>query len=218
MFRQVAILGVWPTNAEPVHLFDSIFMPERQEIDAVGLLTVGMDIPCRRRTPTFQRVWAETSEDVSESRLVGNVIARLDALTRAGPTTIVTFGGCRRDWPALRTAALRSDTDMGVFAAVDAQSGAVIGQAPVELVDLAMWLGGPTFADHVGCPALVGGLGDRADIICTKTAQLYRVFLRFLAVTGRMSSTVYQSADHAVGEEVRRLRNRSYKIKHKCSG
>lgn len=188
-------------------------MPPRHVLEAVGLLTASLEIPCRRTPPTLQRIWSETSDDHNELDLIENTVSRLVALSRLGPVTLVTFGGSWRDWPALKLAALRNGTDLGLLAGLLPTSGAQIGEQRVELVDLALWLGGPTHAIKIGSPYLGSGLQDHAEAVSAKTAQLYRVFLRYLAVTGRMSGAVYQRADYAAGAEIRRLQNRAHKIR-----
>jgi hypothetical protein len=211
VLRQIAILGIWPAELDNGDFLDGLFMPPRYVVEAVGLLTVTLEIPCRRSPPAIHRVWAETADETTELDLTENVVARLIALSKAGPMTIITFGGSWRDWPALKHAALRTGTDLGRLADLHPSSAAQIGEARLELVDLAMWLGGPTRAIRLGSPYLGSGLQDHAEAVAAKTAQLYRVFLRFLAVTGRLSGPVYRSADHNAGTEIRRLRNRAYK-------
>ena len=207
MLRQIAILGVWPAPKDELGYLDRVFVPERRILDALGLLTVAMDIPCRRGAPTLQRIWAETAEGTEETELVDNGIARLEAQTRAGPLTIVTFGGTRRDWPTLKLAALRAGIGLGSLFDLQPRSGGAVGDARVELIDLALWLGGAALTAELG-PLALPAFADRPDAVAERTAQLYRLFLRFLAVTGRMSSPVYQRADYAVSSEIRRLRKR----------
>jgi hypothetical protein len=205
MLRQIAILVVTPAPASHAPWLDQIFDQERRVLTQTGLLTIAMDMPCRRRGPTLQRVWAETLDDVREADLVDNTIARLDALSRVGPLTIVTSW---RDWPALKLGALRCGSDLGVLAALQAHPGNMAGEHKVELLDLALWLGHPAKPTMQSASPVSASLMDREDSIVAETVQLYRVFLRFLAVTGRMSSSIYRSADDAIGLEVRRLRSR----------
>jgi hypothetical protein len=52
-------------------------------------------------------------------------------------------------------------------------------------------------------------LAEKDDLLVAKTVRLYRAFLRFLTITGRMSAAVYENADVGIDHEVRRLRNKS---------
>jgi hypothetical protein len=208
MLRQIAVLGVWPATNDGSSFVDGVFLPGRKSLDALGLLTVAMDIPCRRSPPTLQRIWSDTADDFQETDLVENAIARLDALSRVGPMTIVTFGGTRRDWPTLKLAAIKAGTGLGPLFDLEPRSGGRVCEDRIELLDLALWLGGGALNAELG-PLTTTLIIDRVDAVAARTAQLYGLFLRFLVITGRMSGPVYHRADYAVNSEIRRLKKRS---------
>jgi hypothetical protein len=209
MLRQIAILVVTPAPVSNAPWLDQLFDQERHVLTQTGLLTLAMDMPCRRGSPTLQRVWAETLDDVREADLVDNTIARLDALARIGPLTIVTNGGAWRDWPALKLAALRSGSDLGVLAPLQPEPGYFMGEKRAELVDLALWIGSDTGFTATTETVSPPSLAEKDDLLVAKTVRLYRAFLRFLTITGRMSAAVYENADVGIDHEVRRLRNKS---------
>jgi hypothetical protein len=209
MLRQIAVLVVTPAPLSHAPWLDRLFDQERHVLTQTGLLTLAMDMPCRRGGPTLQRVWAETLDDFREADLVDNTIARLDGLARVGPLTIVTNGGALRDWPALKLAALRGGSDLGVLAPLQPEPGYFMGEKRAELVDLALWIGSDSGFSATAEPVSPPSLAEKDDLIVAKTVRLYRAFLRFLAVTGRMSAAVYENADVGIDHEVRRLRNKT---------
>jgi hypothetical protein len=177
---------------------DRVFDPDRRAIDEVILMTLSMDIPCRRVAPTFQRLWAESHENVPEIEMVENVVARLIALTRAGPTTIVTLDGQRSEWPTLKLASMRCGVDLGELANVVPGDGRDTGNSRIEIVDLASWLGGSA-ANHAYKP-----VGSHLDAMIKRSSELYRLFLRFLVVNGAISSLLYRKIEKNI------LRDRDY--------
>jgi hypothetical protein len=90
-----------------------------------------------------------------------------------------------------------------MLATLQVEPGHFAGEQRIELIDLALWLGllGISLA-----PPAANSLLDREELVVAEVVQLYRAFLRFLAVTGRMSAPVYRRSEDTVNSEVRRLR------------
>jgi hypothetical protein len=203
VLRQVGILVVSPAPAatpwiEQVLSYD----PPCRVISEVGLLTLAMDLPCRRSAPVLQRLWLETI-DTPEREMIENLLARLNALVRVGPATIVTLGP-RAEWSAIRLGCLRAGVDMGEFADIRSAMGPLVGIGKAELVDLTEWLKIDSLrSGFAGRQSEI--LKDKEEQLARKTLELYRVFLRSLFATGRISRPVYNKCEKSIFVDFKEL-------------
>jgi hypothetical protein len=192
------------SSAPTVSWVDQVLGAGGQSIDEIGLITLSIDLPCRRGPPTLQRLWADALDDQRETEMVENVVARLTALARTGPTTIVTLNGQRSDWPALKLASLRNGVDLGELANVTPSDGREFGQGRLEVLDLAAWLGKPDLVAELG-QGQNNPLIDRTDLLIRKSTQLYQLFLRFLFVTGNLSRPIHTKIEKSILIDFKRL-------------
>jgi len=197
--RQVAIVRITP-GADPSRLsVKALMAPEPLILRAAWVLTLALDLPCRRAPPTLQGLYHDTAEAAGEAALAERVAARLTALRKLGPVSVVSHGGLARDWPALKAAWLRHGIPGTGYEVVDFHVVERIGQDALEFIDLSRWV------SRTNLTSAALGHSDPAEGGLETIWYVYQAFLGWLLVAGQMSRPVHQRAVDRLGGERRRL-------------